>query len=54
MGEHWFMKGGLKYAKSYLDCEGNLVDRTNWSEWQRGLEITGLAKWVADAKKAAP
>lgn len=52
--EDWFMKGGLKYAKSYLECEGNLVDPTAWSEWQRGLEVTGFDAWVNAAKKAAP
>lgn len=54
VAEDWIMKGGLKYAKSYLECEGNLVDPAAWSEWQRGVEITGLTAWVTAAKKAAP
>lgn len=49
--EDWIMQGGLKYAQAYLGCQGNLIDETAWSEWERGLEITGLAAWIDAAKK---
>lgn len=43
--------GLITFLKLYEKCAGDLVNQTNWSEWDRGLEITGLAAWIATAKK---
>lgn len=38
-------------AKRYENCVGDLVDESSWIGWGLGLEICGLAEWIARAKK---
>lgn len=41
---------GLKFRGRYTDCIGDLVFDSRWEHWGRGLKLTGLAGWIAEAK----
>ena len=43
----WLTKGGLKFAKAYNSCAGDLVSADWWETWPQGLAMTGLAVWIA-------
>ena len=46
----WLPGPGVKFAKAYAECEGDLIDPSCWTRWEDGLLTTGLMNWIKVAE----
>lgn len=47
----WIPGSGLKFAKAYSKCPGDLIDALCWDRWLDGLNATGLTNWIKVAEE---